>query len=286
MTRTTVSEFAKELKKTADSLIEQLSAAGVAKHSASDELTDDDKQKLLSYLKASHGTDAPSRKKITLVKKSTSEIKQADSSGKARTIQVEVRKKRTFVKRDETEQEGSSEAPAVAEAPPAPVIDEAERNRREQEARRQAELIRRQEEEAHMRRQAAEQAAALALAQAQATSRNEHLDDSSTDAVDNTPAANESIPVVDHADQVSNEAQASAQSEVEIAKEQAARKRKAQDEAEAIRAMMSAPKKVLVAKKPEEPAAATTAKGTLHKPAGTAGAEKKSGNDLCLTGCR
>jgi len=146
MTRTTVSEFAKELKKSAASLIEQLNAAGVAKQSASDELTDDDKQKLLSYLKASHGSDEPVRKKITLVKKSTSEIKQADSSGKARTIQVEVRKKRTFVKRDETD-EGAVETPVAAEAPVVPVIDEAERSRREQEARRQAELIRRQEEE-------------------------------------------------------------------------------------------------------------------------------------------
>jgi translation initiation factor IF-2 len=60
------------------------------------------------------------RKKITLVKKSTSEIKQADSTGKARTIQVEVRKKRTFVKRDE----GSDTAvvePGSAAPPPAPV---------------------------------------------------------------------------------------------------------------------------------------------------------------------
>ena len=49
-----------------------------------------------------HGTASAERKKITLTRKSTSEIKQADSSGKARTIQVEVRKKRTFVKRDDT----------------------------------------------------------------------------------------------------------------------------------------------------------------------------------------
>ena len=103
MTITTVAEFAKELKKSPDTLLEQLISAGVSKSSIDDPLTDADKQKLLGFLKASHGTDTSERKKITLVKKSTSEIKQADATGKARTIQVEVRKKRTFVKRDEAD---------------------------------------------------------------------------------------------------------------------------------------------------------------------------------------
>ena len=270
MTRTTVSEFAKELKKSAESLIEQLNAAGLAKQSASDELTDDDKQKLLTYLKASHGNDSPARKKITLVKKSTSEIKQADSSGKARTIQVEVRKKRTFVKRDEAD-EGTAEVPVAAEAPAVPVIDEAERNRREQEARRQAELIRRQEEEAQLRRQAADQAAAMAAAaqqaeqppaqdgsstqEAPADSQEQPVGSGSVEPV-NESAAAEAVP--------SEVAEVSGKSAAELAQDQAARKRKALEEAEAIRAMMNAPKKVLVAKKPEEPK--TALKGTLHKP--------------------
>jgi translation initiation factor IF-2 len=101
MSSTTVAEFATELKKSTDTLLEQLRSAGVPKASASDPLSEADKQKLLGYLKASHGTASIERKKITLVKKSTSEIKQADASGKARTIQVEVRKKRTFIKRDD-----------------------------------------------------------------------------------------------------------------------------------------------------------------------------------------
>jgi translation initiation factor IF-2 len=147
MTITTVAEFAKELKKSPDTLLEQLKSAGVAKGAVTDELTDADKQKLLSFLKASHGTDTPERKKITLVKKSTSEIKQADATGKARTIQVEVRKKRTFVKRDdEVEAEAPAEAAQKA-APVQPILDQAELARREEEARRQAEFIRRQEEE-------------------------------------------------------------------------------------------------------------------------------------------
>ena len=143
MSSNTVAEFASELKKSPDTLLEQLHSAGVEKSAATDALTENDKQKLLSYLQASHGTVAGERKKITLVKKSTSEIKQADATGKARTIQVEVRKKRTFIKRDD-EVETTSIEPIE---PVAPFIDHAELAKREEEARSQAELLRRQEEE-------------------------------------------------------------------------------------------------------------------------------------------
>jgi len=142
MSSNTVAEFASELKKSPDTLLEQLRSAGVEKSNAHDALSEADKQKLLGYLQASHGTVAGERKKITLVKKSTSEIKQADATGKARTIQVEVRKKRTFIKRDD---EIEAPAPAVSE-PVAPFIDHAELAKREEEARSQAELLRRQEE--------------------------------------------------------------------------------------------------------------------------------------------
>lgn len=91
MSSNTVAEFAVELQKSPDTLLEQLQAAGVSKQDASDALTETDKQALLSHLQAAHG--AADRKKITLTKKSTSEIKQADATGRARTIQVEVRKK-------------------------------------------------------------------------------------------------------------------------------------------------------------------------------------------------
>ena len=92
MSSTTVAEFASELKKSTDTLLEQLKSAGVATSAASDKLSDADKQRLLAYLQSTHGAAGSERKKITLVKKSTSEIKQADATGKARTIQVEVRK--------------------------------------------------------------------------------------------------------------------------------------------------------------------------------------------------
>ena len=147
MSSTTVAEFASELKKSPATLLEQLKSAGVAKVAATDTLTDSDKHSLLNFLQLSHGTAPAERKKITLVKKSTSEIKQADSTGKARTIQVEVRKKRTFVRRED-EVAAEVVAPVAAEpAPPVQLIDHAELARREEEARRQAEFIRRQEEE-------------------------------------------------------------------------------------------------------------------------------------------
>src|SRR3989344_3412638 len=147
MSSNTVAEFATELKKSPETLLDQLKAAGVGKAAPSDALTESDKQKLLAYLQASHGTASADRKKITLVKKSTSEIKQADATGKARTIQVEVGKKRPFIQRDEgAEASAESHAPAAAEEA-AVSSEDLELSRREEEARRQAELIRRQETE-------------------------------------------------------------------------------------------------------------------------------------------
>ena len=75
-------------------------------------LTEQDKTQLLEYLRAVHGTKE-TKNKITLTRRQTTEIKKADSTGKARTIQVEVRKKRVLVKRD-------ASARRAAEAPPTP----------------------------------------------------------------------------------------------------------------------------------------------------------------------
>ncbi len=94
-----VEQFAQELKLSTGLLLEQLRAAGVDKSVAADTITENDKSRLLDYLSKKHGArDAKS--KITLMRKETSEIKKADSTGKARTIQVEVRKKRILVKRE------------------------------------------------------------------------------------------------------------------------------------------------------------------------------------------
>ncbi|MEJ8823293.1 translation initiation factor IF-2 [Variovorax humicola] len=176
MSSTTVAEFANELKKTPEILLDQLKSAGVPKAAATDALTESDKQRLLGHLKASHGTVEPERKKITLVKKSTSEIKQADATGRARTIQVEVRKKRTFIQRDEAHAPAPEAPPIeapVAQAPAAPQIDEAELARREEGARRQAELIRRQEEELVEKRRVREEAEAREREQAERAEKAE-----------------------------------------------------------------------------------------------------------------
>ncbi len=293
MSSTTVAEFANELKKSTDTLLEQLKSAGVPKASSADALSDSDKQKLLSYLQASHGTSSPERKKITLVKKSTSEIKQADSSGKARTIQVEVRKKRTFVKRDEsadaatvdTPEHEPEHEPEHLEPEGAPAIDQAELLRREEEARRQAELIRRQEEDLTEKRRLREAAekrereAAERAANYAATEEQKKAEDSTNKAEASQEAAAAAAARAAAAAQAREAAaaqsRARADEETARATDLGERRRKAEAEAAAIRSMMSTPKKVLVAKKPEEPkpavkvgeAAKPAAKGTLHKPA-------------------
>ena len=101
MSSNTVAQFAIELKMPANVLLEQLRAAGVELKSVEDKVTDSDKARLLESLRRSHG--ATEGKKITLTRRQTSEIRQADGSGRSRTIQVEVRKKRVFVKRDTPE---------------------------------------------------------------------------------------------------------------------------------------------------------------------------------------
>ena len=102
MASNNVAQFATELKMPADLLLTQLRSAGVEKSSTSDPLSKDDKDKLLNHLRRTHGAAADmEKKKITLTRKETSEIKQADASGKSRTIQVAVKKTRTFVQREE-----------------------------------------------------------------------------------------------------------------------------------------------------------------------------------------
>lgn len=98
----TVSEFASELKMPVSDLLDQLAKAGVQKQTPEDVVSEQDKSRLLDYLRKSHGEAKP-KAKITLTRKQTSEIKASDAAGRSRTIQVEVRKKRVFVKRDASE---------------------------------------------------------------------------------------------------------------------------------------------------------------------------------------
>lgn len=101
MAQTTVEQFAGELKLPTLLLLEQLKSAGVDKSKAEDQLSEADKTALLDHLRKEHGTEAP-KNKITLTRKSNTEIRKTDNSGKARTIQVEVRKKRTLMRQEES----------------------------------------------------------------------------------------------------------------------------------------------------------------------------------------
>src|SRR5690606_22215775 len=147
MASTNVAKFAAELKLPAEALLEQLKAAGVSKQSPDDELTEADKEQLLAALRRAHGAEEGPKRRITLTRKQTSEIKQADATGKARTIQVEVRKKRVFVKRgigDAAAVELPAPEPVEAPPPPISVVDEEQRRLREAEESRQRELLERQ----------------------------------------------------------------------------------------------------------------------------------------------
>ncbi len=136
--QTSVAQFASELKVPPSVLLEQLRAAGVEKRVPEDALSEQDKSKLLAYLRRSHGS-IEAKNKITLTRKHSSEIKKSDAMGKARTIQVEVRKKRVFVKRDPAELAAAASAAELP--PPAPhAIDAHELELREQEQRRQQQL--------------------------------------------------------------------------------------------------------------------------------------------------
>jgi translation initiation factor IF-2 len=277
MASTNVAQFATELKMPADLLLTQLRAAGVDKSSASDPLSKEDKDKLLNHLRRAHGASPEGEKrKITLTRKETTEIKQADATGKSRTIQVEVRKKRTFIKRDEP----LAEEAAAPKAPAAPVIDEAEVARRAEEARRQAELIARQEAELREKQERLARLEAEKEAQAKAM-REEAERRAAAEAAAKAEQSRKEMTAAEETKRAADEEvrKKAAEQEAKEAAERAAateRARKAvADEVAQIKAMMAAPRKVMKAPEPAPAPVAKAAEGTLHKPADKKPAEKK-----------
>ena len=272
MASNNVAQFATELKMPADLLLTQLRAAGVEKSSASDALSKEDKDKLLNHLRRSHGTVPDGeKKKITLTRKETTEIKQADATGKSRTIQVEVRKKRTFIKRDEPAAEESAAPPA----PAAPVVDEAEVERRAEEARRQAELVARQEAELREKQEhlakleAEKEAQAKAMREAEEARKAQATKAAAEQAAQAAKADLTAAEEKKRADDEEVKKKAAQQEAKEAAERAAAteRARKAvADEVAQIKAMMSQPRKVVKAPEPAPAPVAKAAEGTLHKP--------------------
>ncbi|MDQ7977893.1 translation initiation factor IF-2 [Paraburkholderia sp. SARCC-3016] len=297
MASNNVAQFAAELKMPAGVLLEQLQAAGVQKASEDDALSETDKARLLDHLRKSHGSQDADKRKITLTRRHTSEIKQSDATGKARTIQVEVRKKRTFVRRDETAEQNEQSA---AHAAAAAEAEDLELQRREEEARQQAELLEKQAQELKERqerlereeaeRQAREHAAEAerqraeeetakkrAAAMAEAAAREQAEAERAAEQEDERAAAERAAQreAAKKAEDAARAASEKARAEQEeISKRRAA----AEAEARAIREMMNTPRKAAQAKAPEpapqkpaEQPKAAEAKGTLHKPARPAG---------------
>ncbi|TFL09352.1 translation initiation factor IF-2 [Pusillimonas caeni] len=300
MSSNTVAQFAVELKMPANVLLEQLRAAGVELQSVDDGVTDSDKAKLLESLRRAHG--ASEGQKITLTRRQTSEIRQADSSGRSRTIQVEVRKKRVFVKRDPAELLAEA---AKAELPPAEPVSQAEAPAAAPESAAPPAQAGEAPVAASPAAEPADEPSAAAPAEAA------ELQPAEPRAEAEEPSAQAAAPEAEPAEAVAPEAPdpqpeapktaapesaepvaASADEQDEPVQEKAAAaeakpqeedrpardedreraRRAAEAEAAALRQMLSRPRKVLKAPEPEQPGLS----GTLHKPAGK-GAAKKEG---------
>jgi translation initiation factor IF-2 len=168
MADVTIAQFADVLKVPVDRLIAQLDQAGITVTSPQELISEEAKLELLTHLRRSHGHggegSAPSR--ITLKRKTQSELKLASNQGRARTVNVEVRRKRTYIKRDVLEGQARAQQEQLdaqkrdAEEAQRALSEKAEAERRERE-RVEAENRRRIEEE-QTRKKALEEAGRLA----------------------------------------------------------------------------------------------------------------------------
>ncbi len=153
MAEVTVKQLAESVGTPVDRLLKQMSDAGLPHKAENDSVSDDQKQTLLTYLKTSHGENSGSPKKITLKRKVTTQLKTG-GGGRGKTVSIEVRKKRTYVKRDE-----GGDAPQQEAAP----VDTAASRRAEEDAKLEAARQRAAEEKAReeaARREAQEREAA------------------------------------------------------------------------------------------------------------------------------
>ncbi|MEP3561398.1 MAG: translation initiation factor IF-2 N-terminal domain-containing protein, partial [Marinobacter sp.] len=120
MTDVTVKQLAADVGAPVDRLLKQIVEAGLQARSENDAVSSDEKQQLLDYLRKSHGDDEAEPRKITLKRKTTTTLK----AGKAKTVNVEVRKRRTYIKRAELQPEPEAEAPKPTEPVEQPVAQE------------------------------------------------------------------------------------------------------------------------------------------------------------------
>ncbi|MFZ5841541.1 MAG: translation initiation factor IF-2 [Pseudomonadota bacterium] len=168
MAELTVAKLAESVGTPVEKLLEQLKDAGIAVKGETSTITEQQRQDLLAYLRKSHGEDTSGPQRITLQRKSLSTLKVATTTGTTKQVQVEVRKKRTFVKRTPEELAALEAAASAAATPAAPAekpaelkeeprpVELEERRRQEEEARRQAELEARKRAEEEAARRAEE----------------------------------------------------------------------------------------------------------------------------------
>ena len=157
MEKSTVEKFASELNLPIDLLLKQLESAGIKKTSGTEELLEDDKSALLNYLQIEHGASSTSKNKITLTRKQNTQIRKTDSEGRARTIQVEVRKKRTIVKPDQKKQvQDDLIKKDTSVIDKKTVDDKNQKEIREEEEKRNAALMAAQAEEVKNKKSAKE----------------------------------------------------------------------------------------------------------------------------------
>jgi len=147
MGKSNVEEFAAELGMPVDLLLKQLKSSGVDKSSGSDVLKEEDKSALLTYLRSEHGASLRPKTKITLTRKQNTQIRKTDSEGRARTIQVEVRKKRTIVKPDQRKEKESENFPENKSIKPKEIVDDNQKNIRDEEEKRHTALAEAQAED-------------------------------------------------------------------------------------------------------------------------------------------
>jgi len=114
MADVTVKQLADDVGAPVDRLLRQIEDAGLNQRSESDIVTDDEKQTLLAFLRKSHG-EATEPRRITLKRKTTTQLKTSGSAGRGKTVSVEVRKKRTYVKRSEVTAETEAEKQRLEE---------------------------------------------------------------------------------------------------------------------------------------------------------------------------
>ena len=263
MANNTVIEFARELKVSADTLLSQLKAAGVQVNSADDEISESDKRQLLNSMREERSA-AP--RKITVTRRETTTIRQNDGQGGARTIEVEVRRRRVFVKNRAAEaMRAEIEAQAKAQ------LDRELKEKQEAEAReaakREAEEAAKKAAEEEAARKAAEEKAAAEKAAAEEAAKKAEQEAAAKAAAEAEAAKKEQAQKAEEAAKKAAAEKAAAEKAAaekaaaeKAAAEKAARekaeaearrleaRRKAQEEADAIRAMLAKPKTVLKAK--------------------------------------